>query len=213
MTLIALALILGTPAFAGEDSTAEDCFDGLDNDGNGDVDCADPECLVEEDCGETELSCEDEIDNNGDGATDCEDDECAEDDACLGTTESDCSDEEDNDEDGDVDCDDDDCAEDAACLDTTESDCSDEVDNDDDGDMDCDDEDCAEDAACEEACDTADTSTDCTEPTGSGAAPMAGELGGCGCSASPSPPLAGTSVLLLLGTLLFARRRRILSPR
>jgi MYXO-CTERM domain-containing protein len=91
------------------------------------------------------------------------------------------------------------------------SDCSDELDNDGDDEIDCDDEDCAEDAACEEACDTADTSTDCedAETTGSGAAPLAGELGGCGCSATPTPKLAGASVLLLLGSLLFARRRRI----
>ena len=44
----------------------EDCADGVDNDGNGDVDCDDPACA--EACAEV---CDDGIDNDEDGATMC----------------------------------------------------------------------------------------------------------------------------------------------
>ncbi len=180
MTLIAFALMLGTPAFAetGDDPTdsdsgvvvdVEDCTNGEDDDGDDDVDC--------------------------------DDSDCSEDEACAGSGTEDCTNGEDDDGDDDVDCADDDCSAEESCEET-ETSCEDEFDNDGDGDVDCDDSDCSgsEDVECEEA-------------SGSGAATLAGELGGCGCSASPTPKLAGVSVFLLLGSLLFARRRRIAPSR
>lgn len=186
MTLIALALMLGTPAFAGEGAEDDNCTDGVDNDTDDLVDCADDECADDPSCEETEATCDDVFDNDADGDIDCADDDCV-DDAMCEETETLCDDSFDNDGDGDIDCDDDDCSENESCTDTGET-----------GDT-------------EDDCDTADTSTDCAdeETTGSGAATLAGELGGCGCSASPTPKLAGVSVFLLLGSLLFARRRRI----
>ena len=52
----------------------EDCTDGVDNDGDGDADCADSDCASEASCIETD--CDDATDNDGDGATDCDDSDC-----------------------------------------------------------------------------------------------------------------------------------------
>ncbi|MFT5993210.1 MAG: hypothetical protein ACI82G_002212, partial [Bradymonadia bacterium] len=67
-----------------EDTTpdAEICTDGIDNDGDGNADCADDDCASAAACIEAG-NCDDGTDNDGDGATDCDDDECALDDACL----------------------------------------------------------------------------------------------------------------------------------
>ena len=75
---------------------AEICDDGIDNDCDGDVDCADADCQVDGDgdgfdaapCGldcddgndlvnpDAAENCTDAIDNNCDGATDCDDADC-----------------------------------------------------------------------------------------------------------------------------------------
>ena len=73
MTLIALALMLGTPAFAGEGGLDDNCTDLVDNDGDELVDCADEECAEEEICETTEATCDDAFDNDGDGDIDCAD--------------------------------------------------------------------------------------------------------------------------------------------
>lgn len=113
----------------------EDCTDGVDNDGNGNVDCDDEACA--EACAE---DCSDGIDNDDDGAIDCADDECVQDEACL----ENCTDGVDNDLDGAIDCADEDC--DGECP----EDCTDMRDNDGDGAFDCEDEDC--DGECPEDC-------------------------------------------------------------
>jgi len=51
----------------------EDCDDGIDNDGDGLVDCEDGDCA--EACSEA-ASCDDAADNDGDGWTDCQDEDC-----------------------------------------------------------------------------------------------------------------------------------------
>jgi hypothetical protein len=79
-------------------SKKEICTDGVDNDGDGRVDCDDPDCA--EGCQEI---CTDGVDNDGDGRVDCDDPDCAE-----GCQEI-CNDDVDNDRDGRVDCDDPDC--------------------------------------------------------------------------------------------------------
>ncbi|MGI9533486.1 MAG: hypothetical protein ACR2NW_00920 [Thermodesulfobacteriota bacterium] len=91
--------------------TETNCMDGLDDDGDALIDCADPDCLVgpTPPCEAPEVTCDDMIDNDGDGATDCADADCA----GVGTCEMPevtCDDALDNDADGDVDCDDADCA-------------------------------------------------------------------------------------------------------
>lgn len=149
---------------------AEICNDGIDNDGDGHVDCADPGCYGQAGgptgqlCQSTESRCDDAFDNDADGDTDCADSDCA---ASCGGVE-DCDDGTDNDGDGDVDCDDADCDEDPAC--TGGEICDNDLDDDDDGDVDCDDADCAAAVNCNpvEDCDDGidndgDTFADCAD--------------------------------------------------
>jgi len=51
------------------------CADGIDNNDDGRIDCADPRCDSDPACIET--NCTDTIDDEGDGATDCFDSDCA----------------------------------------------------------------------------------------------------------------------------------------
>ena len=125
-------------------SSESDCADGIDNDLDGDLDCADIDCLGDSDC--PELACGDGIDNDADGFIDCNDVDCFGTPTCL--PELNCVDGVDNDSDGSIDCDDSDCAGVPACQ--PESDCEDGVDNDGDGAIDCDDEDCLDNDACAE---------------------------------------------------------------
>ena len=86
------------------------CSDGLDNDGDGDIDMDDHDCSSPTDDSEEDLpECSDGEDNDGDGDIDMADDDCS------SPTDDDedppqCSDGEDNDDDGDIDMDDDDCS-------------------------------------------------------------------------------------------------------
>ncbi|MBU1069360.1 lamin tail domain-containing protein, partial [Myxococcota bacterium] len=87
-------------------------------DDDGDVDCADADCVAATNCLPVE-DCDDGIDNDGDLAIDCADSDCLGQQGAGGlcqATETACADEFDNDADGAVDCTDDDCAADAACL-------------------------------------------------------------------------------------------------
>ncbi len=54
-------------------TTAEICDNGIDDDGNGDTDCADAACVDDAACQEI---CDDGIDNDLDGDIDCEDSDC-----------------------------------------------------------------------------------------------------------------------------------------
>jgi FG-GAP repeat len=132
------------PDASGPENTAAACSDGVDNDGDGDTDCADSECAGFDVCVETD--CSDGIDNDGDGLADCLDTDCQSTIDCRENTAAACQDNIDNDGDGDTDCDDTDCSTMLNC--TVESDCDDNVDNDNDGDTDCDDTDCASAAVC-----------------------------------------------------------------
>jgi hypothetical protein len=53
----------------------QDCSDGIDGDGDGDVDCLDNDCDLSAAC--SELECGDGMDNDSDGLTDCADEDCA----------------------------------------------------------------------------------------------------------------------------------------
>ncbi len=60
------------------------CQDGIDNDSDGDPDCADTDCLPQPACGGAgggEI-CADSLDNDADGLTDCSDPDCTGDLAC-----------------------------------------------------------------------------------------------------------------------------------
>ncbi len=116
---------------------AEVCGDGRDNDGDGAIDCLDSDCWGEA-CGEI---CDDGLDNDGDGLIDCDDD--CNDPACP----EECADLLDNDGDGLIDCFDPDC--DGQCPEYVL--CDDGRDNDGDGLIDCEDNDCFG-PACSEVC-------------------------------------------------------------
>ena len=57
------------------------CFNAIDDDGDGDVDCDDADCASDSACVGEEI-CDNGVDDNGDGAADCEDPQCADDFLC-----------------------------------------------------------------------------------------------------------------------------------
>ena len=172
--------ICGMQTFVGDGNCSEptdyespeaSCDDGVDNDCDGDTDCADNDCGGEA-CGSgsgascdsgscVETDCGDGVNNDQDGATDCADTDC-EMLECNGSgtacdsggdcRETVCDDGVDNDGDGDTDCDDrNDChmeecnGSGTACTGggrCAELACFDGTDNDGDGDADCTDSDC-----------------------------------------------------------------------
>ena len=142
------------------ENTAERCQDGIDNDGNGRVDCKDDGCKAFAFCQEAEegkentlVACQDGNDNDGDGLADCDDSDCQVFAICqkkkAENTEELCKDGLDNDGNGLVDCKDDGCKSFAFCQEAeagkedTLVACQDGSDNDGDGLIDCADSDCA----------------------------------------------------------------------
>lgn len=69
----------------------EGCTDGLDNDGDGDADCADEDCFEDIACrpmpayGPAFEECSNGYDDDGDGLIDCEDTDCSSDVNCAST--------------------------------------------------------------------------------------------------------------------------------
>lgn len=115
-------------------STFEICNNGIDDDGDGLIDCADVfQCAGEASCSSesANFNCSDGIDNDGNGKIDCADD------ACDCTPVEICKNGLDDDGDGLVDCQDGDCS--AVC----ETDCSNGIDDDNDGFIDYFDGDCS----------------------------------------------------------------------
>lgn len=110
---------------AGPEANDLTCSDGVDNDGNGNVDCQDWSCSMNPEvtvCPQVVMEpetddrrCSDGIDNDGNSFTDCEDWSCSRNPSVTvcRTPENDdraCGDGQDNDRDGYVDCDDYDCS-------------------------------------------------------------------------------------------------------
>lgn len=146
----------------GDDDTLEKyentdalCSDGVDNDGDGYIDCDDWNCKDTTPCATTEENtdskCSDGIDNDGNGFTDCDDWSCSKNHDITvcprEDTASECTNNEDDDDDGHIDCDDWDCGWMTECGGTgqgewTDETCSDGIDNDADGYIDCDDHNC-----------------------------------------------------------------------
>ena len=94
------SLLLASPAVA---QVYENCYDGVDNNNNGKIDCADLDlygCAFDNQCKSEKLNfnCSDGIDNDGDGDIDCADSECD----CTGIEI--CNNLLDDDGDGLVDC-------------------------------------------------------------------------------------------------------------
>lgn len=53
------------------------CADMIDNDHDGEIDCADNDCQLKSFCSPSETVCNDKFDNDGDGLTDCTDNDCS----------------------------------------------------------------------------------------------------------------------------------------
>jgi hypothetical protein len=122
----------------------ESCHDGISNDGDALIDCADPDC--QDALYGCEVTCWDLLDNDADGYFDCKDKDCDTVGYCEYLTELTCADSQDNDMDGLMDCADPDCFS-AACPEV----CGDTYDNDADGTTDCGDSDCFG-GSCTEVC-------------------------------------------------------------
>ena len=64
-------------------SSFEICNNGIDDDGDGDIDCADSDCLGAPECGPAGAMpmpyeiCDNGIDDDDDGKVDCDDPDCA----------------------------------------------------------------------------------------------------------------------------------------
>jgi hypothetical protein len=160
----------------GGGTAAENCVDGVDNDQDGFVDCADQDCPQAgacqgggdtgvQDTGSTDTgvqdtgspdtgpepqpeNCIDGLDNDLDGRSDCADSDCDAAGACQTGPEI-CGNNFDDDRNGVADC------ADAACRGVDPcngEDCLDGTDNDRDGLVDCDDSQCAGDTACDFTC-------------------------------------------------------------
>jgi hypothetical protein len=146
-------------------SSETQCGNGIDDDSDGQTDCADVDCLGSPSCPET--ACTNGIDDDADGFIDCNDPDCFGTIVCI--PEFLCDNGQDDDGDGDVDCDDSDCA---FAVECTPEDCDNGTDDDGDGDIDCADPDCVSDPACVtpvENCgngvdDDSDGLVDCADP-------------------------------------------------
>jgi len=66
---------IGTVELAVYDPLFELCDDEVDDDGDGDVDCADSDCVADPIC-LPEVACHDDLDNDGDDQVDCADFDC-----------------------------------------------------------------------------------------------------------------------------------------
>lgn len=133
-------------------SSPEVCDDGVDNDLDGDIDCADADCAALP-CEAVETLCDDGIDNDGDGDIDCADTGCAALEVMCENPETTCDDGFDNDADGATDCQDTSCIGQSFCE-PNEITCDDDEDNDGDGLTDCGDPGCGGSVACDSSCET-----------------------------------------------------------
>jgi len=129
----------------------EICDNGLDDDGDGVIDCADADCYALAACfvNGREI-CDDGIDDDGDNVTDCDDADCNSYSSCrTGQVIEICNNGVDDDGDGLIDCDDADCNSFHECVSTdTLEICNNGIDDDLDGFTDCLDRDCLSFMAC-----------------------------------------------------------------
>jgi hypothetical protein len=155
-----LIQILGPndPNCKSSENTIRKCTDNTDNDGDGLVDCMDPDCQSFMICKENNSqNCNDAIDNDGDGLIDCADPECL---TFVYCDEggSQCNDGIDNDLDGLIDCQEANCKNEIYCNENNVLTCCDGKDNDGDGRVDCNDSECRQYLYCREH-----TFADCTD--------------------------------------------------
>ncbi|MHC4838714.1 MAG: S8 family serine peptidase, partial [Planctomycetota bacterium] len=73
-----------------EPPVPEDCRNGVDDDGDGLVDCDDPDCADDTACPPSTEDCTNGVDDDGDGLVDCEDPDCGKDPACGAAFNDEC---------------------------------------------------------------------------------------------------------------------------
>lgn len=133
-----VTMLLSDPVGWGCEDDLFHCADGIDNDGDDELDCVDDDCSGF--CGEFGVdACGDGVDNDDDGTVDCEDYGCGDVGALCESGVVTCGDGVDNDGDGLVDC-----AEPETCATYCGrgADCRDGIDNDGDGLVDCEEPSC-----------------------------------------------------------------------
>lgn len=130
----------------------EICGNGLDDDGNGLIDCADQVCSGLPSCNPPQEICNNGVDDDLDGLADCADSNCQNDPACLIPVWEICDNNADDDGDGLVDCNDGDCSGLPICQPiipgADEEICNNGIDDDGDNLVDCLDGDCTGFAGC-----------------------------------------------------------------
>lgn len=82
--MLICALALASAGLSAGCDDSEVCDNFLDDDGDGLVDCADPDCRPSETCIVGEAICDDGLDDDEDGLIDCADVDCHDQDACSG---------------------------------------------------------------------------------------------------------------------------------
>lgn len=104
-----LCFLLMLMAFTVANAQTEICDNGIDDDGNGQIDCQDSACAFVSACRPREI-CDNGIDDDGDGQTDCEDGDCGNSINCENTQPTEiCNNGIDDDNDGFIDYYDGDC--------------------------------------------------------------------------------------------------------
>ncbi len=135
----------------GGDGPDEVCDNQIDDDGDGKIDCSDPDCSTFVTCGAAYAApveiCDNQVDDDYDGKIDCDDEDCTGFPGCAGflyaaPTEI-CDNQLDDDGDGKIDCADEDCVCDGPAYAAPFEICDNQIDDDFDGKVDCYDEDCA----------------------------------------------------------------------
>jgi hypothetical protein len=159
-------------------TSTEICDNGVDDNCNGEIDCADPACggATNCSCGAQQENCTNNRDDNCNGKVDCIDPSCYADPACNCTGRQPgpevCNDHIDNDCNGKVDCQDPACAASPDCSNCHPEICNDTIDNDCNGLIDCADPACSFSPSCpptQEVCDNGKDDdhnglTDCEDP-------------------------------------------------
>ncbi len=176
----------GRPDFAAERARAlRSCTDRIDNDGDGQPDCADSGCrsIAELCCGAefNDATCSNGLDDDGNGFADCNDFTCRQSPfVTVCDVELDCANRRDDDGDRRIDCDDTDCGASPACT-NGERDCANGVDDDGNGAIDCRDNACRPTDACRGEEDGEAFCTDGADNDGDGAI----DCDDSACAASP----------------------------
>jgi hypothetical protein len=176
----------------------ENCANGVDDDCNGQVDCADQACKGQPGCvcGPREI-CGNEADDDCNGLRDCADPVCQKGPGCNCSGAEICGNDVDDDCNGFTDCDDSACDGTPACGCNRAEICDNGRDENCDGLIDCDDPQCANQAACTcqattEDCenfvdDDCDGLVDCVDPNCTG-------IGSCACPGGPQPEACANGV-------------------